>query len=278
MSHRIPHFIGLVITTPDYGGTLSESLSKYDENREVDPYIASEVTVVDMFEVVSFYSMTNDEVNILKQKAVEAIKSAKGDEFYNYEKFYEDFKRELYNSSEEHIRACWIHNILYDKKLYYEDFNEYLATKTDIAVRFPEVYRQNGEDWNKNLYKLNNDGVWEEWSTYNPYSKWDWYKLNSHSRLDGYLLTKHGERVNSCRFSELDFDTPNEENTYSAYLTYDYLPFCVVVDGEWYEKTEMGWWGVTIGEKPEEEWETKVKELLSTLPPDSIVNAVDFYI
>ena len=47
------HFIGLVITTPDYDGTLSDSLSKYDENREVDPYVTSEVTVVDMFNVVS---------------------------------------------------------------------------------------------------------------------------------------------------------------------------------------------------------------------------------
>ena len=162
--------------------------------------------------------------------------------------------------------------------MYYEDFNEYLATKTDIAVRFPDVYKQNGEDWNKNQYKLSNDGVWEEWSTYNPDSKWDWYVSNSNSRWDGFLLTKHGERVNSCRFSELDLDTPNEENTYSVHLADDFLPFCIVVDGEWYEKAEMGWWGITIGDKPKEEWEAKVKELLSTLPPDSMVNAVDFHI
>ena len=272
------HFIGLVITTPDYDGTPSESLNKYDEKREVDPYVASEVTVVDMFDVVSCYSMTKDEADALKQKAVEAIKSAKGDEFYSYEKYYEDSKIGLYGSSEKHIRACWVNYILYDKKLYYEDFNEYLATKTDIAVRFPEVYKQNGEDWNDNQYKLSNDGVWEEWSTYNPDSKWDWYVSNSNSRWDGFLLTKHSERVNSCRFSELDLDTPNEENTGSVHLADDYLPFCIVVDGEWYEKAEMGWWGITIGDKPKEEWEAKVKELFSTLPPDSMVNAVDFHI
>ena len=272
------HFIGLVITTPDYDGTLSDSLSKYDENREVDPYVTSEVTVVDMFDVVSCYSMTKDEANTLKQKVVEAIKSAKGDEFYTYEKYCEEFKGCFHDQSEDYIRDRWVNHILYDKELYYEDFNEYLATKTDIAVRFPDVYKQNGEDWNKNQYKLSNDGVWEEWSTYNPDSKWDWYVSNSNSRWDGFLLTKHGERVNSCRFSELDLDTPNEENTYSVHLADDFLPFCIVVDGEWYEKAEMGWWGITIGDKPKEEWEAKVKELLSTLPPDSMVNAVDFHI
>lgn len=272
------HFIGLVITTPDYDGTLSDSLSKYDVNREVDPYVSSEVTVVDMFDVVSCYSMTKDETNTLKQKVVEAIKSAKGDEFYTYEKYCEEFKGWIHDQSEDYFRDCWVNHILYDKELYYEDFNEYLATKTDIAVRFPDVYKQNGEDWNKNQYKLSNDGVWEEWSTYNPDSKWDWYVSNSNSRWDGFLLTKHGERVNSCRFSELDLDTPNEENTYSVHLADDFLPFCIVVDGEWHEKAEMGWWGITIGDKPKEEWEAKVKELLSTLPPDSMVNAVDFHI
>lgn len=272
------HFIGLVITTPDYDGTPSDSLSKYDENREVDPYVASEVTVVDMFDVVSRYSMTKDETNALKQKVVETIKSAKGDEFYTYEKYCEEFKGRIHDQSEDYLRACWVNHILYDKELYYEDFNEYLATKTDTVVRFPEVYKQNGEDWNKYQYKLSNDGVWEEWSTYNPDSKWDWYVSNSNSRWDGFLLTKHGERVNTCRFSELDLDTPNEENTYSVHLADDYLPFCIVVDGEWYEKAEMGWWGITIGDKPKEEWEAKVKELFSTLPPDSMVNAVDFHI
>ena len=272
------HFIGLVITTPDYDGTLSDSLSKYDENREVDPYVTSEVTVVDMFDVVSCYSMNKDAVDALKQKAVEFIKTTKGDEFYTYEKYCKECQGWIHSRNEDVIRDCWVNYILYNKKLYYEDFNEYLATKTDIAVRFPEVYKQNGEYWNENLYKLNDDGIWEEWSTYNPDSKWDWYVSNSNSRWDGFLLTKHGERVNSCRFSELDLDTLNEENTCSVHLADDYLPFCVVIDGEWYEKAEMGWWGITIGDKPKEEWEAKVKELLSTLPPDSMVNAVDFHI
>ena len=98
------HFIGLVITTPDYDGTLSDSLSKYDENREVDPYVASEVTVVDMFDVVSCYSMTKDEANTLKQKVVEAIKSAKGDEFYTYEKYCEEFKGWIHDQSEDYLR------------------------------------------------------------------------------------------------------------------------------------------------------------------------------
>lgn len=41
---------------------------------------------------------------------------------------------------------------------------------------FESCYREKGNDWNSNRWKLE-DGVWKEYSTYNPDSKWDWYQL-----------------------------------------------------------------------------------------------------
>ena len=54
---------------------------------------------------------------------------------------------------------------------------------------FDELYALYGEDWDGgNLRKNPVTGVWEEWSAYNPNSKWDWYQLGG--RWSGMLKLK----------------------------------------------------------------------------------------
>lgn len=53
---------------------------------------------------------------------------------------------------------------------------------------FPKMYRKYGTDWNGNRWRVNFEGVWKEYSTYNPDSKWDWYQLGG--RWAGMLLIK----------------------------------------------------------------------------------------
>lgn len=49
--------------------------------------------------------------------------------------------------------------------------------RTDVVYNtFEECYREKGVEWNGNAWRLE-DGVWKEYSTYNPDSKWDWYQL-----------------------------------------------------------------------------------------------------
>lgn len=55
-------------------------------------------------------------------------------------------------------------------------------------------------------------------------------------------------------------------------------PFCVVMNGEWYERGTMGWWGVVHDEKEEETWDKEWKELIKELVPNTILTAVDFHI
>ena len=55
---------------------------------------------------------------------------------------------------------------------------------------YDELYEKFGEQWNGNTCKKNKDGVWEEWSTYNPKSQWDWYTLGGRWSGDIIKLKK----------------------------------------------------------------------------------------
>lgn len=78
-------------------------------------------------------------------------------------------------------------------------------------------------------------------STYNPDSKWDWYSIGG--RWGGFLPLKELD-------SEGDHLTTNEalvgEIDWEYLLNEKFPPFCFVTeDGEWIEKGEMGWWGMS---------------------------------
>jgi len=56
---------------------------------------------------------------------------------------------------------------------------------------FDSCYKRYGEDWNGNRWRKGEDGIWREFSTYNPNSKWDWYALGG--RWSGaYIRLKEG--------------------------------------------------------------------------------------
>ena len=54
--------------------------------------------------------------------------------------------------------------------------------------------------------------------------------------------------------------------------------FAVVKDGKWYEKGEMGWWGVISDEKNPDEWDNQFKELLAGLDGDTLISIFDCHI
>ena len=62
-------------------------------------------------------------------------------------------------------------------------------------------------------------------------------------------------------------------------LNEKFPPFCFVTeDGEWIEKGNMGWWGMSFNEHPEDDWATQFKDYLDTLDPDCLVTVIDFHI
>lgn len=52
----------------------------------------------------------------------------------------------------------------------------------------------------------------------------------------------------------------------------------LVKDGQWHQRGEMGWWGMSSGDKPLSEWQQEVRKLISELPDDVLLSMVDCHI
>lgn len=54
--------------------------------------------------------------------------------------------------------------------------------------------------------------------------------------------------------------------------------FAVVKDGEWYERGDMGWWGMVADEKEDDEWGREFSKLIDGVPDDTLLTVVDCHI
>lgn len=55
-------------------------------------------------------------------------------------------------------------------------------------------------------------------------------------------------------------------------------PFAVLREGQWYEKGNMGWWGVATNEKAQGDWNEEFSTLIDGLPDDTLLTVVDCHI
>lgn len=148
-----------------------------------------------------------------------------------------------------------------------------LALYTAIEAKGPTLTEEQAwdsvQEWG---YEIDEDG--NLISRYNPDSKWDWYSVGG--RWSGFLLLKEkdasGEPIqtNEACISEIDWEAMKQHR---------FAPFCyVTVDGEWCEKGEMGWWGASFNDQPEDEWKQEYEDYIQQLDPDCLVTVVDFHI
>lgn len=56
------------------------------------------------------------------------------------------------------------------------------------------------------------------------------------------------------------------------------VPFAFVRDGKWYDKGDMGWWGVVSNEKDQCDWNEEFNKMFDRLPSDTLVTLVDCHI
>jgi hypothetical protein len=117
-------------------------------------------------------------------------------------------------------------------------------------------------------------------TTCSPNAKWDWWVVGgrwsgtiqnepTHSDDGGFNFGKD--------FHQLSNNTARAEQLLS--LEEDMpLSFAVVTpDGHWHERGEMGWFGMTRAEKPQEKWKAIVVDILKQYK-DSVVVGVDCHI
>lgn len=74
-----------------------------------------------------------------------------------------------------------------------------------------------------------------------------------------------------------DFNVTREEYVNKARASAT-ITFAIVKDGKWYERGEMGWWGVVSNEEDRDAWHQKYNELLDGLSDDTLLTLVDCHI
>jgi len=154
----------------------------------------------------------------------------------------------------------------------------YAPQHLDEKITTEELYKLHGVDWNGNMWKKNSDGNWDEWSTYNPNSKWDWYQLGG--RWSGRIQLKEGATSGTVGAAGV---FGNEIGIDQALLgeianINELTTFAVLKDGEWFEQGQMGWFGMSSNDKNEEDWEAEVRSLLEGLPDDTLISMYDCHI
>lgn len=156
-----------------------------------------------------------------------------------------------------------------------------------VSKEFPEKLNWTDEQiYQDQLADYEEDQITSEGgvlSTYNPKSKWDWYKLGG--RWTGSLKLKDGRSgitgtpglmtnnankgfCDQARLQDIDFD--NMGNDFSV--------FAVLKDGKWYERGEMGWWGCVFNEKEKDKWQEEFNKLLKSLPENTLISIYDCHI
>ena len=141
------------------------------------------------------------------------------------------------------------------------------------------------------------DGSGKRETRYNPDSKWDWYSLGG--RWFGYWKLKLAAKksinikkflgdpgtgdnkplfdVDMARKKDIDFESMKEilrkQKEGRSIAT-----FAVLMDGEWYERGNMGWWGMIANEKGKDVWEGEFWKLIEKLPPNTWLSVYDCHI
>jgi hypothetical protein len=285
------HFCGLVILTPNYSleNGMDDSLAKYDESKKFPEYCKCNVSDADIVEFLTWYiygskatpESREDYLNF-KKSFVKFMRGKKG--FFTKKQFDIDFP---HNKGDK----AYINHLIYKNNDRYAEY--FKAHKPDVFAQFTELYKAKGDDWNGNRWRKDGKGVWQEFSTYNPNSKWDWYCVGG--RWDNCIKTKSDEFVNECLFGEIDFEPYSEDcyeegkdwlgnpckqlkEGYKYHYSKDDFPFCVIIDGVWYERGKMGWFACVSNEKSKTEWGNEIEKLLEKIPADAEVYSVDFHI
>jgi hypothetical protein len=91
------------------------------------------------------------------------------------------------------------------------------------------------------------------------------------------------ERVKALRENEIYFvDLEDYKYSRDEFIKRNeasqFTPYAVVLNGEWYEKGQMGWFGMSSNNMDETVWESKVKELIDSVDDDTVFTLVDAHI
>jgi len=118
-------------------------------------------------------------------------------------------------------------------------------------------------------------------STYNPKSKWDWYRVGG--RWDGTIQQKESQRRDK-KDGGFNFADEHEQVVHNwapikHLLRIKEIPFGIITpDGEWHERATMGFWAMTSDDKDKDVWEREVMDIYTKYQGDFIGVGLDCHI
>lgn len=56
------------------------------------------------------------------------------------------------------------------------------------------------------------------------------------------------------------------------------VTFALLKDGKWFERGEMGWWGIVLNEQDRDVWNAQFNKMFDELPDDTLITIVDCHI
>lgn len=275
------HFSVAVITKqdPEESCIIEDLLERYNENKSVPYYIYE----------------TQEQFLKKERERLEEFKNT------TYAKYLENPKEYVEGcSNESHIK-------------YVENFMSYYNVKDEelISQRNKDYLLKENADLEEGEEYIDEDG--NLYSTYNPDSKWDWYSIGG--RWSGLLNLKSGERSDCAQIKDVDFgfdiDFEKEKKNKDVVETYEklitkgdgfhkaeylkeiyptiesyirsekqFVTYAVIdIDGNWNEKGQMYWFGVT-GATPKEEisWNENYQNIIKSFDPECWITIVDCHI
>lgn len=153
-----------------------------------------------------------------------------------------------------------------------------LKRDIDFAAMRRDAANEAGEQWDK-AHAIIQDRPFRSWDEIRDS---DEFKGNIDGAREAYGSQDVIKDWNASREFGF-FDSPSKylipRERYCANAALGaFSTYAVVKDGQWFEKGSMGWFGISVNEKDQAEWDAQLGRLIDELPDDTMLSVYDCHI
>jgi len=109
----------------------------------------------------------------------------------------------------------------------------------------------------------------------------DWNEFRErHENIDmarsSYAEIQSVKNLRQSRIYDFDHFLKTEDQYVNERVNKCFTTFAIIKDGKWFERGEMGWWGIVLNEK--DSWDIEFKKLFDSLSDDTLLSVYDCHI
>lgn len=264
------HFTVLVI-----GDKVEEQLAPYDENIVVDEYEKEIVSDEEKNEILEYYTNNENFVGTF-------------DECYAL--YGEEWDGNRLKKDENGV---WKHYSCYNPKSKWDWYQvggrwsgyfklKNRNAKTDVVLKKDIDFDGMLEDGRKDAAE-DYDKIMSIVSHLPEIENWESVRTRFDDIQKAREFYNSQERVKALQENKIYFvDLEDYKYSRDEYIKRNeasqFTPYAVVLNGEWYEKGQMGWFGMSSNDMDNSDWKSKVKELIDSVDDDTVFTLVDAHI